>query len=179
MSKVRSSVPEHLLEDIAELFTAKLVGIFLGLCLSTKAKGAPREAETSSLLVARLWSWDLLFWVSIATWRCVRAGSEARAKARAESVVASCGVVVSSSCRVGEGVVGVVDLLELSGAGGTFRRVVGNKVRMVLQCLSGDLSLGRFSDHIRGSVLLVGSADLVLCCLGVDLQGGVVIYRWC
>jgi hypothetical protein len=71
MSKVRSSVPEHLLEDVAELFAAKLVGIFLGLCLSTKAKGTPREAEASSLLIARLGSWDLFFWISIAAWRCV------------------------------------------------------------------------------------------------------------
>jgi hypothetical protein len=71
MSKVRSSVPEHLLEDVAELFAAKLVGIFLSLCLSAEAKGAPREAETCSLLVARLWSRDLLFWISIAAWRCV------------------------------------------------------------------------------------------------------------
>jgi hypothetical protein len=62
---MRCNVPEHLLEDVAELLAAKLVRIFLVLCLSTEAKCAPWEAETCSLLVARLGSGNHLFWVSI------------------------------------------------------------------------------------------------------------------
>lgn len=116
----RNGIPEHLLEDVAELFTAELVRVFLILCLPTETKCAPREAEAASLLVARLGSWNLFFWVSIATWRRVRARSKARAKARAETMVASCSVVVSSPGRVRESIVGVVDLLELSSAGCTF-----------------------------------------------------------
>lgn len=64
-------IPEHLLKDTAELFAAELVRILLVLCLSAEAKSAPWEAETPSLLVAGLWSWDLLFWITIATWGCV------------------------------------------------------------------------------------------------------------
>jgi hypothetical protein len=94
-------------------------------------------------------------------------------------MVASCSVIVSSSGRVRESVVGVVDLLELSGAGCTFGRVGGNTIRVVLQGLSVFLPLGRSSDHFHYNVLLVGSTDLLLCCLGVDLQGGIVIYWWC
>jgi hypothetical protein len=94
-------------------------------------------------------------------------------------MVASCSVIVSSSSRVRESVVGVVDLLELSGAGCTFGRVGGNTIRMMLQGLSECLPLGRFSDHLHYNVLLVGGTDLLLCCLGVDLQGGIVIYWWC
>lgn len=54
-------------------------------------------------------------------------------------MVASCSVVVSSPGRVRESVVGVVDLLEFSGAGCTFGRVGGNTVRVVLQRLSENL----------------------------------------
>jgi hypothetical protein len=94
-------------------------------------------------------------------------------------VVASRSVVVSSSGRVRESVVGVVDLLEFSGAGCTFGRVGGNTIRVVLQCLSRGLPLDRFLEHFHYNVLLVCSTDLLLCCLGVDLQGGIVIYWWC
>jgi hypothetical protein len=66
-----SCIPEHLLKDVAELLAAKLVRVFLVLRFSTEAKCAPWEAETASLLVPWLWSWDLLFWVSVTTWRCV------------------------------------------------------------------------------------------------------------
>ena len=50
-------------------------------------------------------------------------------------MVASCGIVVSSSSRVRESVVGIVDLLELPGAGCTFGRVGGHTVRVVLERL--------------------------------------------
>lgn len=72
--QTEEDVPEHLLKDVAELFAAKLVRIFFRLCLATETKGAPWEAETSSLLATRLWSRDLLLWISVAAWRsCVGA----------------------------------------------------------------------------------------------------------
>jgi hypothetical protein len=131
--KSKQNVPEHLFKYVAELLAAELVCILFRLCLAAKAKGAPREAEaaTASLLFPGIRSRDLFVVVEASRSRA-RAGT----KRRAETVVASGGIVVSSSCRVGQSVVGVVDLLELSRAGGTLWRVGRHAIGVVLQRLS-------------------------------------------
>ena len=65
-------------------------------------------------------------------------------------------VVVAAARRSGEGVVGVVYLLELLRARGALWRIGGDAVRVVFQRL-----------------LLVGIANLLLRRFRVDLEGGV------
>ena len=67
-------------------------------------------------------------------------------------------IVVSPPAGVGEGVVGVVDLLELAGAGGPLGGGDGNAIRVRLQ-----------------GGALVGFADLRLGGRGRDVEDGVVV----
>ena len=77
--------------------------------------------------------------------RLLRAGIAA-----AESVEGVAGYIVfATACCVGEGVVGVVDLLEFLGAGWTFGGVGGDAVGVVAEGLSGRKRSERRGDWER------------------------------
>lgn len=84
---------------------------------AAEAEGRPGEAAWTGVRAR-----NLLFKLAVWGRGCAR-----------EARVAACGVVVTAARRVGEGVVGIVDLLESFGAGGALGRVGGDAVWVVLQ----------------------------------------------
>lgn len=132
-----------------------LLGISRGL-LATKPKRTPREAsKIESAFGLRTGALSA---------RCVRylllpVVVRRRCAAR-PIVVCACGVIVAAARGVGEGVIGIVDGLEAFCAGCALWRVGGNAVGVMLQ-----------------RSFLVGIADLLLGCFGVDIQDLVVVLR--
>jgi len=163
------SAPQHLLEYTPKLLIRKLLRIALRLSLPAEPKRAPRKAgeiepalplrpsiRTASLLARprHLLIRPLLLAGPTTT--------RPRPRPKAETEIRARVVVLAPSTGVGQGVVGVVDLLELAGAGGALGAVGGDAVWVVFQ--------GGF---------FVGVADLLLGCGWGDVEGRVVVYRWC
>jgi len=73
-------------------------------------------------------------------------------------MVDACLVIIAAAGRIGEGVIGIVYLLELASAFCAFWRIGGDAVGVCFQ-----------------SGALVGIADLLLACSGGYLKGGIVI----
>jgi hypothetical protein len=89
-----------------------------------------------------------------------------------EGGVAAGGVVVGAAGGVGEGVVGVVYLLEFLGAGGAFGGIGRDSVGVVFQGLSermGQSDGGGVSEG-KGGVLFIRISDLLLGCCGRDFE---------
>lgn len=130
-----------------------LFPLALALRLSAEPKRAPWEiAKRITVAAPGFWSRDLLVGI---LWRRARpAAAETKAKGTPSSVV------LATARRVRERVIGVVDLLELAGAGGSLGRVGGHAVRVVFQRCS-----------------LVGVADLFVGCCRGDVERGVVVYE--
>ena len=154
-------LPQHLLEDAAELLVAEAVVRLLrgaggfGRAAAAEAEGAPGErAEVEAPSCA-------------CACACARRGDVVLplriggGRAAGPRVVRARGVVLAAAGRVRERVVRVVDGLEALRAGAALGGVCGDAVRVVLQ--------GGF---------LVGVADLLLGCFGVDGEGGVVVLCW-
>lgn len=99
---------QHLLEYAAKLLRLKLGLLILVVRLGTEAKGRPGEVEAAC---RSLWLWNVFVRVE---------GRGGSGSARPKTMVGTCGVIVSPTRGVREGVVGIVDLLELAGALGAF-----------------------------------------------------------
>lgn len=154
-------LPQHLLEDAAELLVAEAVVGFLrgagglGRAAAAEAEGAPGEraeveAPSCACACACVRRGDVVLPLRI--WGC---------RAARPRVVRARGVVLAAAGWVRERVVRVVDGLEALRAGAALGGVCGDAVRVVFQ--------GGF---------LVGVADLLLGCFGVDGEGGVVVLCW-
>jgi len=122
-------LPQHLLKHIAKLLILEFFFFLLILRFETEAR--PWEAARSRS--ARVW------YVFIGVKGCGCCGGTA-----AETVVGSCGVVVTSTGGVGEGVVGVIYMLEFTGSFGAFWGIGGDAVRVGSECLSREALAAAF-----------------------------------
>lgn len=118
-------VPQHLLENAAELLFAELGVRFLRRAsgCAAEAECAPGEAACEAAATSGVGDFIVEF--------RVRGGGAA-----GEAVVCAGGVVVAAARGVAEGVVCVVDLLEALCACGAFGGARGDAVGVVFQCCS-------------------------------------------